>query len=278
MRHTATLSNLPQLFARRLAVAMAQRGISAAQLAHDAGVSRSVVARYGDENSTSLPNAFVVARLAQALDVSTDYLLGYGMQIPQKGYSFGVDYFPDAYADSNRILEFNFGASRNGYFIYICHTLPEPLKTAAVLHAELEAEHDTNSYLERMALVHEMSRERLNTGLVLIDAAVLDQLLHCRGLYRSLTPDEAQAQFRIVSGFLSQQYPSVSCFVVNYMRDGLSTAFLSPPGRVTSFFFGGYLTMGNPQIHDACRDRALAACRRGMAFADYTAAQCPRDG
>lgn len=278
MRHNATLSDLPQLFARRLATAMEQRKVSTAQLAHDSGVSRSVVARYSDPDRTGLPNGFVVARLAQALGVSTDYLLGYGTQIPQEGFSFGVDFFPDAYSEDNRIFEFNFSTTRNGYFIYICHTLPEPLKTPAILRAELEAEHDTERYLQRMALLRDMSRERLNTGLVLIDAAVLDQLRHRRGLYRSLSRAEAQAQFDIMSAFLQQQYPSVNCFVVNYMRDRLTTAFLAPPSRVTAYFFGGYMTMGNPQIHDACRDLALAACRRGLPFAEYVAAGADRPG
>lgn len=49
-------------------------GITQVQLAEEAGISRSVISQY--ESNLVEPTATVVAKLALALNTSTDYLLG----------------------------------------------------------------------------------------------------------------------------------------------------------------------------------------------------------
>ena len=65
--------NLPE-FAGRLARLRKSRRLTQAQLAKAVGVSQGLISFY--ERSTKEPVASIVARLAQALGVSTDDLLG----------------------------------------------------------------------------------------------------------------------------------------------------------------------------------------------------------
>ena len=76
-------------------------GITQVQLAEKAGISRSVISQY--ESNLVEPTASVVAKLAVALNSSTDYLLGleddFGIRVDSKelnakAYSNGISVLP----------------------------------------------------------------------------------------------------------------------------------------------------------------------------------------
>ena len=62
------------VFGRRLVEAMAMRGMSVKQLYEKSGVARYTI--YSYHNRDALPNASTLECLADALDVSMDWLYG----------------------------------------------------------------------------------------------------------------------------------------------------------------------------------------------------------
>ncbi len=64
------------LFRDRLAQAIAQRGMSQADLAREIGVDRSTISALLAAGGKRLPNAQVIGECAAALGVSSDWLLG----------------------------------------------------------------------------------------------------------------------------------------------------------------------------------------------------------
>ena len=61
-------------FAQRLEKILIERNIYPAQLARMTGLNRSAIYSYID--GTAQPRAYAIVKIAQALDVSADYLLG----------------------------------------------------------------------------------------------------------------------------------------------------------------------------------------------------------
>ena len=74
------------VFGKRLREVRLERGITQEQLAEMADISRVMIGRY--ETTDQLPALDTLVRLADALGVSTDYLLG-RTQAPDKPFSGG---------------------------------------------------------------------------------------------------------------------------------------------------------------------------------------------
>lgn len=72
------------LFRARLGQAMAQAGLTQADLARASGTDRSTISQLLAAHGTRLPNAQVVAECARALSVSADWLLGLSDR-PERG-------------------------------------------------------------------------------------------------------------------------------------------------------------------------------------------------
>ena len=65
-----------QTFRRRLGEAMAERGVSQSALSRTVGVDRSTLSQLLDEDTVRIPRGDTVAAIGEALQVSTDWLLG----------------------------------------------------------------------------------------------------------------------------------------------------------------------------------------------------------
>ncbi len=68
------MDNIAKTLAHRLANARIDQRLSQEALAEKAGITRGMIAKY--ETETSTPTIETLAKLATALDVTTDYLLG----------------------------------------------------------------------------------------------------------------------------------------------------------------------------------------------------------
>lgn len=65
----------PSTFGRRLKKARATRGLTQAQLARKAGVSATMISHF-ETGERQFPSADNLVKIANSLNVSTDYLLG----------------------------------------------------------------------------------------------------------------------------------------------------------------------------------------------------------
>ena len=64
------------IFRQRLIESMHERGLNQSQLSRESGVDRSTLSQLLAEENLRMPRADTVAAIAQALQVSSDWLLG----------------------------------------------------------------------------------------------------------------------------------------------------------------------------------------------------------
>ncbi|MCZ4313181.1 helix-turn-helix transcriptional regulator [Comamonadaceae bacterium G21597-S1] len=198
-------------FRERLSEAMRERQLNRTTLAERSGVDRSTVSQLLGEHQVRLPSGHVVAELATALGVTTDWLLGLTSNTLSPGEilreSLEVAQASAAPADANieRWLQESAGAKiRNAPT-----TLPEFMKTQAVMEleyasylgrspAQAKASTDTRLNLNRAtAMDYELAvpQQRLEdfarrSGIwAALDAAqVREQLLHMAALCDEFYP------------------------------------------------------------------------------------------
>lgn len=250
---------------------MTARGFSVSQLAHASDIRKPALTRMLAEDLTRLPDTYTLIKVAHALDVSLEYLLGLGVQQMESALSFAADFFPDAYAPENRLYEEMFQAQSNGYFIYACETLPELLKTRPVLELELGDKTVAATYHARMEALRAAAANRENNGLVLMDRRVIDSLISGSGPYAGLTAAQIRDQIGSLNSFFDAHFPTVNACVVDYRKTGLTQMFLSTPCRVVSRMGDGYVTTGNPELYQHLRRTARSACDTGVPFPTYVA-------
>lgn len=272
MNRSAILKSLPLELSRRLNGAMEIRRITIAQLSSASNITKSALARLLSDEVDHLPDAYTLIKLAHALDVSLEYLLGLGVARTDSAISFGAEFFPSPFSSENTIPEELFLSQTNGYFIYVCETVPELLKTRAVLEIELGDLEVAASYHARMEAVRSAAATRENNGLVLMDGGIIDQLLHGTGRYVGLSTAQIREQIGILGSFFDSQRPTVSASVVDYRKNGLSQVFLSTPCRVVSRLGDGYVAAGNSELYQHLRQSARSAVSEGVAFSDYVTA------
>lgn len=271
MRNNPVLRSLPSVLSRRLQEAMTSRGYTVSQLSFASDIRKPTLMRMLSEDLARLPDTYTLIKLAHALDVSLEYLLGLGVQQMESALSFSGDFFPDPYAPENRLYEEMFHSQSNGYFIYVCETLPELLKTRPVLELELGNTAVAAAYHGRMEAMKAAAANRENNGLVLMDSRIIDNLLSGTGQYAGLTAPQIRDQIGSLKSFFEAHFPTVNACVVDYRKNGLTQMFLSTPCRVVTRMGDGYVMTGNHELYQHLRRTARSACDAGIPFSNYLA-------
>jgi hypothetical protein len=182
-----------------------------------------------------------------------------------------TDFYPGAFADHNYLYEQEYYRLEGDRFYYICHTIPELLKTQAVLTIELGKTIDAQAYGARMNRLMGQISDRKNHGIVLVDSLVISDLMACSGRYRGLRPEQAEEQIALILGQLEAQSPDISAYVVNYQMNQISSAFLTEHKRLIIYSFGGYLVSEDRILLEHYRKKTLAVLRSGIPLADFIA-------
>lgn len=125
------------LFRDRLALAMTQTGISRAALARATGVDRSTITQLLADGDTRMPGGHLVAAAAEALSVSTDWLLGLSDRSEATADLLTATLTQAERATSADDQIFAWHQEAAGYKIrHVPATLPDMLKTRAVMEWE----------------------------------------------------------------------------------------------------------------------------------------------
>ncbi|MEO8855746.1 MAG: helix-turn-helix transcriptional regulator [Burkholderiaceae bacterium] len=200
------------LFRERLSEAMRERLLNRSTLAERSGVDRSTVSQLLGEHQLRLPTGHVVAELATALGVTTDWLLGLTSNTLSPGEilreSLEVAQASAAPADANieRWLQESVGAKiRN-----TPTTLPEFMKTQAVMELEYA------SYLgksPKQAMASNETRLNLNrvTGMeyeLAIPQQRLEGFARRHGIWAALSSDQVREQLLQMADLCDELYPS----------------------------------------------------------------------
>ncbi|MCU0906744.1 MAG: helix-turn-helix transcriptional regulator [Rhodobacteraceae bacterium] len=210
------------LFRRRLAEAMATRGISQAALARAIGVDRSTVSQLLGQDGPRMPNAQVAAEAASALGVSADWLLGLTDRRERAAdvlaASMTLTAAPRALVDETI---FAWHREAEGYKIrHVPATLPDILKTRAVLTWEYTPELGRSTEQAIGA-----SEDRLNWMRsarsdyeIALPLHELDSFARAEGYYAGLPADLRRAQIDRMAALYDQLYPALRLFLYDARR------------------------------------------------------------
>lgn len=99
-------------FARRLREAMDRKKITASQLSKQTGISQSLISRYLSGGFKAKQNNLLL--LSRALDVTPDYLMGYGDAEFEKELRAEIQRLFDALSDSDKETTLRYLRALNG--------------------------------------------------------------------------------------------------------------------------------------------------------------------
>ncbi|MGH1415289.1 MAG: helix-turn-helix domain-containing protein [Pelagimonas sp.] len=186
------------LFRTRLTSAMRTAGSNQTALAQKIGVDRSTISQLLKADGTRLPNAHLVGSCAEALGISSDWLLGLSDR-PENAADLVATSLSMTQAKRALVDDTIFGwyQEADGYKIrYVPAMLPDMLKTRAVLDWEYE-QHLGKSASQAIAA----SQERLNWMRqsqsdyeICIAVHEIESFTAGTGYYSGLAPDIRRAQ------------------------------------------------------------------------------------
>ncbi len=204
------------VFRQRLAEAMAQAELSRSALARETGVDRSTISQLLSEGETRLPNAQLVADSASALGVSADWLLNLSDR-PERPGDLIASEVREAHAARASVDEQIFAWHREarGYKIrHVPATLPDILKTEAVLRWEYEAFHGRTpeqaigATMDRLGLL----RQGWSDYEIAVPIHEIQAFAAGEGYYRGLDREARAEQVASLSSACRDLYPSLRVF------------------------------------------------------------------
>ncbi len=208
-----TRSERARLFRDRLSEAMQAQWLNRSTLAERAGVDRSTVSLLLSEQQTRLPSGHVVADLAAALNVTTDWLLGLTTTTRAPGEilreSMQVAERKPGRSDANieRWLEDAGDAKvRN-----VPASLPEFMKTEAVMtleYADYAGKSPQQALAETQARLT-LSRVPGSDTEVALPRQRLEDFAHRTGIWAALNAQQVHEQLVHMADLCDELYPSV---------------------------------------------------------------------
>ena len=247
MKSLLTKSQRVALFRERLAQAMRERELNRSTLAERAGVDRSTISLLLSEHQPRLPSGHVVADLASALGVTTDWLLGLAAntqaasEMVQETTEMAVSHEADAYVLIGRWM----AEAGDAKIRSVPATLPPFVKTEAVMTLE------TTWYASRNT---EHASEHRRQGLALtrmpghdMEFALPTQLprdiAQRVGYWAGLTQVQAQEQLLQMADLCDELYPSVRVHLYDLRQHYSAPITIFGQRRAAIYIGSAYLVL-----------------------------------
>lgn len=245
------------LFRDRLAAAMAEAGLSRAALARAAGVDRSTVTQLLAAGDTRMPGAHLVAACAEALEVSTDWLLGLSDRPDPTAdlLTATLTEAERATAADDRIFAWHKEAA--GYKIrHVPATLPDMLKTNAVM--EWEYAGTTNRTPDQAIAAAGARLDWMRSTECDYEIAMplheIRSFARGQGYYEGLSPEARREQIDWILTVHEQLYPTLRLFLYDATRVYSAPITIFGP-KLAAIYLGRYY------IAFRDRDRVRAVTR-----------------
>ena len=258
---------------RHILVVLEARGETAFNFAARANVSPATISRILNGAATSL-NTSTLKKIVHALDCELT-LTSEINAAREAGQILGkIKFTKNAFDDGALIYAKAFARSQGKSAVYICDTIPEILKTAPILAAELGKQINATTYSEMMSgLLNQSEVLQRIYGAVFIDDFVIKQLIAREGAYSSITKEELDTQLKHLHSFFEAAFPKIQGYVVNFKKSGLTTAFAIDDGYGVQFSYGGYLEWENSDLNNEIFRRSREAISDGQAIISYLSNQ-----
>jgi hypothetical protein len=219
----------------------------------------------GDGQVTRIRAALVAAiRAAQANPDPA--VLGQAPEEPPAGAPLPVQglYHPDSVEAIRSVYLRMWRLAQFERFVYLPGSLPEFVKTPALLKAELGSLHDLQDYAQALAMMRIGLANTLRAdGLILIDRHMLEAVLRRQGRYAAMTAGEVAEQRALLCGMKALLPSTIRVVVTDF-----ETARLTPAAiigeDVVLYAMGGYAVLRAPAMLSGllarCRDAAHGGC------------------
>jgi len=256
---------IKRAFTESLRAQIRKEGISVSRLAEASRISRSVLSGYLSDDP-ALPNSVNLVRLARALNCEPGVFLPNLAPGAGRGTMTDVTELCQTMVHDERIREMLavIAAEQSEFIYYVPATIPEPLKTNAVLEIECTAKvkGDLHAHIRAMRSMLDMPR---NGGL-LIDEVLLFDIVERRGTYRGLTPSAAEEQLHRILAFSRERFPQWQVKVIRRLEDRIHPCLMAGKSLLIPEYFDYILQIHNAKVIDRVQGRLNKVFRGGTDF------------
>jgi transcriptional regulator with XRE-family HTH domain len=242
---------LTNRFAKRLALSLQRTGKSAADLARESQTSPSLLSSYLSGQPAGLPNGRTLWRLASALGVSVDFLLGCADLRADTCTRPCTDLVPATPRGEHEAFE---GLVRRDACVpvtYFPETLPWFLKTRAFLVAEGHCpEVVTDGHVSAAARM----ASHPPRGVILIRREVLIAVISLKGSYATLPRHAAMQMIEDLRAFGQRHTGRCRLRAVDVPDARAYPVLICEPDVVIHRFCDQYLRVRNQVVHDRAAD------------------------
>lgn len=274
MRTMINKHDRASLFRDRLAQAMTQTGTSRAALARATGVDRSTVTQLLADGEARMPGSHLVAVAAEALSVSTDWLLGLSDRAEATADLLTATLTQAERASSADDQIFAWHQEAAGYKIrHVPATLPDMLKTRAVMEWEYEPTMNRSPGQAIAAAEARLDWMRASDSdyEIALPLHEIRNFAEGSGYYATLPPATRREQIGWILSVHDQLYPTLRLFLYDARRVYSAPITIFGP-KLAAIYLGRYYVA----FRD--RDRVRAVTRHFdwlVREAAYTARDVP---
>ena len=274
MRTMINKHDRASLFRDRLAQAMTQTGTSRAALARATGVDRSTVTQLLADGEARMPGSHLVAAAAEALSVSTDWLLGLSDRAEATADLLTATLTQAERASSADDQIFAWHQEAAGYKIrHVPATLPDMLKTRAVMEWEYEPTMNRSPGQAIAAAEARLDWMRASDSdyEIALPLHEIRNFAEGSGYYATLPPATRREQIDWILDVHHQLYPTLRLFLYDARRVYSAPITIFGP-KLAAIYLGRYYVA----FRD--RDRVRAVTRHFdwlVREATYTARDVP---
>lgn len=238
-----------EIFRSRLTEALRAADLSQADLAERAGVDRSTISQLLKPDEPRMPNGHVLAEIAGALAISSDWLLGLsnerGAVAVLLEQVVRMEDAPRHPADENLLRWYREAA---GYKVRtVPSNLPDLFKTGAVFDAEygLSAERTARQAIADAAAKLDYIRQPDTDIEIAYSKQVLVDFANGQGMWSGLGAEVRREQIKRMARLARELYPSLRVYLFDALAHYAAPYTVFGPKRAALYLGQGYLTFSS---------------------------------
>lgn len=237
--------DLSDLFRDRLNQLVAADGGNLARFARDIGLDRSALSQFLTSDQTRLPRAETLHRIAEAKNISLDWLLGLSQSnaaVTEVAPSVEIELAEDEQGQTP--LE-RWYREASGYKIrYVPSSLPELLRHEMLIDFEYgEMGFDAAHARSKRQLA--LSRMTGTDIECCMPVQVLEGFVTGSGIWSGISPDIREIQLRHMRSMLMDLYPSFRLFLYDEKTTFSAPYTIFGPLRAAIYVGGSYLVINS---------------------------------
>jgi transcriptional regulator with XRE-family HTH domain len=238
------------LFAERLEVAIRRSGLTRTQVADSVGIDRSGLSQFLSANADRFPRTETLALLARSLHTSTDWLLGLTEVDGSQAQTNVVDESlafetPSGEPVDERLVGW-LSEARGQKVRYVPATLPDLLKTDAVIRYEYSGQYDPNLRIENATIKLAWQRTPEADVECVSTVQALEGFARGEDLWRTLSIPKRIEQLERMAELVEELYPAFRWFLVDRRHRYTAPVTIFGRRRAALYIGNQYVVFNDP--------------------------------